>query len=225
MEDGNLVEPSFFIADFRTGSGLFSTHHLASTLPALARLFEMKFKRLLEMRKEDAMESASSPKEKKGVARAFQGRPKMTQLCNPLNFPDLIKTYDSINTVEWTVSSFGTTSRPFRRLERISKSEKVIFKLSEGEANLLEATDAIINASEGPNVLEAKVVGRLNGYERSTFLKKDTGLIFAEREYDSVVNKMSLDLDDWQTSIQNCEMIKLLLKDAANSEVKLLLSN
>jgi len=225
MEDGDLVEPSFFIADFRTGSGLFSTHHLASTLPALARLFEVKFKQLLERRKEYAMEAASSAMERKSVSKAFQGSPKMEQLCHVRNFPELVKSYDSINTVEWTLSSFGTTFAPFRRLQKVSKSEKVIFKLDDVEANLFGATEDIIEASQNPHVIEAKVVGRVKGYERAMFLKKDTGLIFCERDYDSVVNKMSLDLDDWQTSIENCEMIKLLIKDAADEDVKLLLSN
>lgn len=224
MEDGDLVEPSFFIADFQTGSGLFSTHYQATTLPSLARLFEVKFKQLLEIRKGKAMDGASTPAQRKTVSKAFQGLPKMEQLCHERNFPDLVESYDSINTVEWTVSSIGTRFAAFSRLEKVSKSEKVIFRLNEGEARLFGATEAIIEASTNPAVMEAKVVGKIKGNERATYLRKDTGLIFGEREYDNVVNKMSLDLDDWQTSIENCEMIKLLVKDAADEDVKLLLT-
>lgn len=224
MEDGHLVEPSFFIADIQTGSGLFSAHYLATTLPSLARLFEVKFKQLLEIRKGNAMEAASTAADRREISKAFQGLPKMEQLCHERNFSDLVKSYDSINTVEWTMSSIGSRFTPFLRLEKVSRSEKVIFRLNEGEATLFGATDAIIEATANPAVLEAKVIGKIKGRERTTFLKKDTGLIFGEREYDSVVNKMSLDLDDWQTSIQNCEMIKLLVKDAADEDVKILLT-
>lgn len=225
MSDGRLVEPSFLIAHPRTGNGLFSAHHLSASLPTFSFITEVKFRGFKDFEMASALEDAESKAEERRIKNEFKGKLELIQFCHPKDFKALVNQFDKISRAEWTVSDLGSRHRLFHALSARAKSRKFILTYDDQWANLDGLSSEIAGTAAHDNVSEIKVTGRVKGEERDVFLHKDTKQVLGERDYDGIVNEMSLDLDDWRSSLAKSKVISWLVSLANDADVKFQIEN
>ena len=224
-DDEQLAEINFFIANPANGSGLYAHHYQSASIINFnlicGHVFEGKRREHVNRIQED---QNLDPKQRKAELKRYRGRLKVGILSRPDGFSELVTELKSVNSLEVRFKTVQLTNTMFRGIEAKAKSELVRFTFPPA-VSADEIADTISQITGSQDVEEAIAVGRgKDGASHRLYLSENPH-VFDTLDYDKWIEDLSLDLDDFSSSIEKSKLVKHLHKISTGKEVRRLLSS
>lgn len=212
-ENQSLVEASFFVANPRTGAGLFAHHYQSAPLiggffPILMKEFKLLQE---EIEKSIVEDSSLDARERKQKLKATKGFIWPSQLVLPQQFKQLVASMKKATTVTVKLSSVTSGHSLFRGCSFTPEKETREYKLPVDAlpSELAESLSASIQNNE---IKDARVAGLdRNGHEVA-FWKDKNPYIFDVVDYDKTMAGFELDIENYVKTLYSSKIIAHLIK-------------
>lgn len=221
-ENQSLVEASFFVANPRTGAGLFAHHYQAAPLHSgLFVLFSNSFQALQEGEMKAATEDEQlSDADRKKRHLDLKGQIWPQQLVMEEGFKKLVASLKSVSTIKVRLATVSSAKRLFQGYGFMPERETCEFKIPKG-ALPAEIAECLDHALTTHQLTDAKVTG-LTSNDTETNVSKDKNKnpqVFDIQDYDELMKGFELDISDYMKTLLQAKVIKHLIAIARGRSV------
>lgn len=207
-----LVEANFFIANPRTGAGLFAHHH--QSVPLVGGLFQIlltEFKSLRDEKRTQISEDESlTPAERRERYKELAGGLWPEQIVHPQHFKELVGSMKKVQTVTVRMSSVTTARRLFRGCSFVPVKESHEYKIPKGALSE-EIADCLDHALGTPDVAAVKVSGKDRHDRDTTISNEKNRFVFDQVDYDTMMQGFVLNIDDYVRTLFTSKVVKHLV--------------
>lgn len=223
LEEGrNPVDFNFFIIEKQHLRGLYQHYHQSGSINTTCWILKKQYDILKQKLLEDKLTQATDEKSRRRIKRSFKGSLSYTVLLRGGTFEEHIEKLERIKKLECQFSEISSVPRAFRPLA--AQAKRVVHKYTFSQkGNFAAIKDATIELVKDRFFKTAKIIGvdpdnneqvysLLNDYDR-----------FGEYDYDELVGGLTIDSSKLVETVQECSIIKNLIKLAKSNGVKQIL--
>ncbi|UTG93647.1 hypothetical protein [Geobacter sulfurreducens] len=226
--NARIADFNFFVIHKETHKGLYQHYHQSTATTSFCNFCRQKYNNLRNSKIKADIDKAGgeeviSKKDKKDIYQKYKGTFGFSILLKPENFKTYVQQMKLIKDFNIEFSSIEEPEKAYLPAAECSKRVAHRFVFSE-ESPVEMIKKKVLETLNVADAKKAQVHGVGDSGEEVIYrLYKDYNS-FEEMEYDDIIDSISIDSEDLETSIKESEMISLLLKVAGQPSTKQLLT-
>jgi hypothetical protein len=226
--EGRSLDPTFFIANQKTGRGLYSHHHGATTLCGFGTLCHGIHRLWQKERRKEIQDSGLAPKDLKAALAQVKGELVLEQLVLKESFPKLVRKMQKVKEAQFVLSTVETRANLFRGFVPFSRREKIVFSLKDDtdSGKLADEFEALLSSQTDLGKLASLKVSGIgaDGDTRTLHLEGNLDR-FDQFDFDDALLDLVIDFEDLEKSLEKSRMIRRLYKLSQSTRTKAVLES